>query len=79
VSQGCALPPTSAQVSKDVQSILGISGAEVFRSSINRANLFWEVLHKAPSADEEFAQLSRYILKHYPRAADQGIVYCLTR
>lgn len=39
-----ALTATATEaVCKDVQTILGIDGCEVFRSSIDRPNLFYEV------------------------------------
>jgi superfamily II DNA helicase RecQ len=66
------------QVSKDVISILGISGAEQFAASINRPNLHYKVQHKAPAADD-FDQLQAWILDKYPEPDAQGIIYCLTR
>ena len=38
-----AIPSPAAQVCEDVQAILRIQGAEVFKMSVNRPNLFYEV------------------------------------
>ncbi|GIL70438.1 hypothetical protein Vretimale_3595 [Volvox reticuliferus] len=66
------------QVCEDLKTILRISGCEFFRASVNRPNLFYEVLPKPAGASDATAAIVAWIRKHYPRG-ESGIVYCLTR
>lgn len=61
------------KVQHDIQKNLGINDAKVFRSSFNRANLYYEVRPKTPDIDRD---IIRYI-KNSPCCS--GIIYCLSR
>jgi len=74
-----ALTATATErVCADLREILGIENSELFRKSINRPNLFYEVAHKPGSADAQVALILDWIHHHYG-AGDSGIVYCLTQ
>ena len=60
------------KVQHDILKNLGIAGAEVFKSSFNRPNLFYEVRDKVdPEKD-----IIRYIKQNPGKS---GIIYCLSR
>ncbi len=60
------------KVQNDIQKNLGILDATVFKSSFNRANLYYEVREKVdPDKD-----IIRYIKQH---PGQSGIIYCLSR
>ena len=60
------------KVQDDIQKNLGIMDATVFKSSFNRANLYYEVRDKVnPDRD-----IIRYIKQHPGKS---GIIYCLSR
>lgn len=61
------------KVQHDIQKNLGITDAIVFKSSFNRANLYYEVRQKNNDVDRE---IIKYI-KSQP--GKSGIVYCLSR
>lgn len=61
------------KVQHDIQKNLGMSGAEVFKSSFNRPNLYYEVRNKTEQIDRE---IIKYILSQGDKS---GIVYCLSR
>ncbi|MCH5327767.1 MAG: DNA helicase RecQ [Coprobacter sp.] len=61
------------KVQHDIQKNLGMTGAKVFKSSFNRANLYYEVRPKTQSIDKD---IIRYI-KNQP--GKSGIIYCLSR
>ena len=61
------------KVQHDIQKNLGILDAEVFKSSFNRHNLYYEVRPKTKDVDRD---IIRYI-KSNP--GESGIVYCLSR
>ncbi|MDE6230876.1 MAG: DNA helicase RecQ [Muribaculaceae bacterium] len=61
------------KVQHDIQKNLGIHDAKVFRSSFNRANLYYEVRPKTQDIDRD---IIRYI-KNSPSCS--GIIYCLSR
>ena len=61
------------KVQHDIQKNLGIHDAKVFRSSFNRANLYYEVRPKTQDIDRD---IIRYI-KNSPCCS--GIIYCLSR
>jgi ATP-dependent DNA helicase RecQ len=60
------------KVQHDIQKNLGISDANVFKSSFNRPNLYYEVKAKQDAARE----IIKYI-KNNP--GKSGIIYCLSR
>ena len=61
------------KVQHDIQKNLGILDAEVFKSSFNRQNLYYEIRHKTADTDKE---IIRYIKN---RPSKSGIIYCLSR
>ena len=61
------------KVQLDIQKNLGITDARVFKSSFNRANLYYEVRPKTKDVDRD---IIRYI-KTNP--TQSGIIYCLSR
>lgn len=56
------------KVQHDIMKNLGISNARVFKSSFNRANLYYEVRPKTADIDREIIRFIK-----------SGIVYCLSR
>lgn len=61
------------KVQHDIQKNLGMSSARVFRSSFNRANLYYEIRPKTENIDRE-------IIKYIKNNEDKsGIIYCLAR
>lgn len=60
------------KVQIDIQKNLGMNAADVFRSSFNRENLYYEVRPKVDAS----RQIIRYIKQH---AGKSGIIYCLSR
>ena len=61
------------KVQHDIQKNLGMQDARVFKSSFNRANLYYEVRAKNKQVDKE---IIKYI-KSQP--GKSGIIYCLSR
>ncbi len=61
------------KVQHDIQKTLGMLDAEVFKSSFNRPNLYYEVRSKTDNIDKE---IIKYILSQGQKS---GIVYCLSR
>ena len=61
------------KVQHDIQKTLGMLDAEVFKSSFNRPNLYYEVRSKTENIDKE---IIKYILS---QGRKSGIVYCLSR
>lgn len=61
------------KVQHDIQKTLGMTNAEVFKSSFNRPNLNYEVRKKTDQIDKE---IIKYILS---QGRKSGIVYCLSR
>lgn len=61
------------KVQHDIQKNLGMLDAQVFKSSFNRTNLFYEVRPKTAQVDRE---IIKYI-KNNP--GKSGIIYCLSR
>ena len=61
------------KVQHDIQKTLGMLDAEVFKSSFNRPNLYYEVRRKSDNVDKE---IIKYILS---QGTKSGIVYCLSR
>ncbi|MFI3295793.1 MAG: ATP-dependent DNA helicase RecQ, partial [Rikenellaceae bacterium] len=60
------------KVQMDIQKNLGMNGAEVFKSSFNRANLYYEVRPKVNATRE----IIKFIKAHN---GESGIIYCLSR
>ena len=61
------------KVQHDIQKNLGMLDAQVFKSSFNRHNLYYEVRPKTKDIDRE---IIRYIKNN---AGKSGIIYCLSR
>jgi len=60
------------KVQHDIQKNLGMLDADVFKSSFNRPNLYYEVRHKQNATKE----IIKYIKNN---AGKSGIIYCLSR
>jgi len=60
------------KVQLDIQKNLGMLSAKVFKSSFNRANLYYEVRPKVNATKE----VIRFIKQHEGKS---GIIYCLSR
>ncbi len=60
------------KVQMDIQKNLGMSDAAVFKSSFNRANLYYEI---RPKHDVD-REIIRFIKQHDTKS---GIIYCLSR
>ena len=60
------------KVQLDIQKNLGMTNATVFKSSFNRANLYYEIRDKANSKKD----IIKFIKKN---SGKSGIVYCLSR
>lgn len=61
------------KVQHDIQKNLGMQDAEVFKSSFNRTNLYYEVRPKTASIDKD---IIKYIKSNDGKS---GIIYCLSR
>lgn len=61
------------KVQHDIQKNLGMLGANVFKSSFNRHNLYYEVRPKTKDVDRD---IIRYIKMNPGKS---GIIYCLSR
>ncbi|MBD5310600.1 MAG: DNA helicase RecQ [Muribaculaceae bacterium] len=61
------------KVQHDIQKNLGMLGAEVFKSSFNRPNLFYEVRPKTRDVDRDIIRFIR------AQGNKSGIIYCLSR
>ncbi len=61
------------KVQHDIQKNLGMMDATVFKSSFNRANLYYEVRQKTNDVDKDIV---RFIKSQHGKS---GIVYCLSR
>ncbi len=60
------------KVQQDIRKTLGMTNANIFKSSFNRDNLFYEV---RPKHDVE-KQIVQYVKQHEGKS---GIIYCLSR
>lgn len=60
------------KVQHDIQKTLGMQNANVFKSSFNRPNLFYEVRPKSKASE----QIIRFIKDN---SGKSGIIYCLSR
>ncbi len=61
------------KVQHDIQKNLGIMEAEVFKSSFNRKNLYYEVRTKTKDVDRDIIKFIR------SNPGKSGIIYCLSR
>ena len=61
------------KVRTDIKKSLGIMDAHEFKSSFNRANLYYEVRPKTNDVDK---QIIKFIRQHEGKS---GIIYCLSR
>ncbi|WP_025798753.1 DNA helicase RecQ [Hoylesella saccharolytica] len=61
------------KVRSDIKKNLGISDAKEFKSSFNRANLYYEVRSKTQDVDRNIIM---FIKQHVDKS---GIIYCLSR
>ena len=61
------------KVQHDIQKNLGMLTATVFKSSFNRANLYYEVRPKTANVDKDIIKYIR------SQAGKSGIIYCLSR
>ena len=61
------------KVRSDIKKSLGIMDAHEFKSSFNRANLYYEVRPKTNDVDK---QIIKFIRQHEGKS---GIIYCLSR
>jgi len=61
------------KVQHDIQKNLGMTNAQVFKSSFNRPNLYYEVRPKSKDIDRD---IIRYIKANEGKS---GIIYCLSR
>ncbi|SHJ28008.1 DNA helicase RecQ [Pseudozobellia thermophila] len=61
------------KVQEDIIKNLGITGANTFKASFNRPNLFYEVRPKTANVDSD---IIRFVKKN---AGKSGIIYCLSR
>lgn len=61
------------KVQHDIQKNLGMSDANIFKSSFNRKNLYYEIRPKTANIDRD---IIRYVKDH---SGKSGIIYCLSR
>jgi ATP-dependent DNA helicase RecQ len=61
------------KVQQDIQKNLGMSNANLFKSSFNRPNLYYEI---RPKTKNVFKDMIRFIKQHDGKS---GIIYCLSR
>jgi len=61
------------KVQHDIQKNLGMLNAAVYKSSFNRANLYYEVRPKTANVDKDIIKYIR------SQAGKSGIIYCLSR
>lgn len=61
------------KVQHDIQRNLGMLSAQVYKSSFNRPNLYYEVREKTKDIDKEIV---KFIRQH---SGKSGIIYCLSR
>ena len=61
------------KVQSDIQKNLGMEKANVFKSSFNRPNLFYEVRPKTEKVDRD---IIKFVRRHEGKS---GIIYCLSR
>ena len=63
----------TSKVQDDIDKNLGIKNAEVFKSSFNRPNLFYEIKQKTEDVNRDIISFIKQ------REGKSGIIYCLSR
>ena len=63
----------TSKVQDDIVKNLGIKNAEVFKSSFNRPNLFYEIKQKTEDVNKDIISFIKQ------REGKSGIIYCLSR
>ncbi|MGD1898573.1 MAG: DNA helicase RecQ [Phormidesmis sp.] len=66
----------TARVRNDIAQQLRLTDPEIYVSSFNRQNLYYEVIQKGKKA---YAQLKAKIQEHQGKNKGAGIIYCLSR
>jgi len=61
------------KVQEDIMKNLGMSGADAFKASFNRPNLYYEIRPKTKNVD---ADIIRFVKQNQGKS---GIIYCLSR
>lgn len=61
------------KVQHDIQKSLGMTDAEIFKSSFNRPNLYYEIRNKTENVHKDIIKFIR------SQQGKSGIVYCLSR
>ncbi|PWG04301.1 ATP-dependent DNA helicase RecQ [Polaribacter aquimarinus] len=69
----CLTATATEKVQEDILKTLGISDANRFKASFNRANLFYEVRPKTKEVEKD---IIRFVKQ---RIGKSGIIYCLSR
>ncbi|MEO9571698.1 MAG: RecQ family ATP-dependent DNA helicase [Polaribacter sp.] len=69
----CLTATATEKVQEDILKTLGISDANRFKASFNRANLFYEVRPKTKEVEKD---IIRFVKQ---REGKSGIIYCLSR
>jgi len=69
----CLTATATEKVQEDILKTLGITDANRFKASFNRANLFYEVRPKTKEVDKD---IIRFVKQ---REGKSGIIYCLSR
>ncbi len=69
----CLTATATEKVQEDILKTLGITDANRFKASFNRANLFYEVRPKTKQVDKD---IIRFVKQ---REGKSGIIYCLSR
>ena len=69
----CLTATATEKVQEDILKTLGISNANKFKASFNRANLFYEV---RPKTNDVQKDIIRFVKQ---RMGKSGIIYCLSR
>ena len=69
----CLTATATEKVQEDILKTLGITDANRFKASFNRANLFYEVRPKTKEVDKD---IIRFVKQ---RIGKSGIIYCLSR
>eukprot|EP00850_Spirogloea_muscicola_P005375 SM000024S07837 [mRNA] locus=s24:828308:834278:+ [translate_table: standard] len=68
----------TGRVQADVRAMLRMLQCEIFISSVNRPNLYYEVLEKSSTASAVIDDIAAFIKHLYP-GKQSGIVYCFSR
>ena len=66
----------TVRVLRDIQEMLGIPGAVIFRAPFNRSNIFYEVKNKPATSEAVMNSVADLIRHRFD--GQSGIVYCLS-